>query len=115
MNTNTDNLYAAYIYWMHAAKPHSECELYVVAMADGHKVLTDDTMMMVTGCCKPRLFTSKQEAADTAEQMEYWMQEEGPVAMMAYDTFCTVQAARYGAAIRTVNVADAMAREVVAA
>ena len=115
MNTNTENLTKSLIYWMHASKPHSDCELYVVALEDGDKVYTHDTMMMVSGCCKPYLFTSHEEAAKKAEEMDFWMQEVGPVTVMTYDGFCSLQACRYNDAIRAVRVADAMARELVAA
>lgn len=115
MNTNTENLSNALIYWMHASKPHSELGLYVVAMTDGERVYIHDTTMMVSGCCKPHLFTTREEADKMASEMEFWMQEVGTVTVMTFDDFCSLQAGRCNDAIRMARIADAMARELVAA
>lgn len=116
MDNTLKNLEDAYSYWLHAGTPHTILEKYVVAMADGMKVLDGNTdMMLTTGTCSPREFTAFAEADAVAKEMEYRMQEEGPVTVMTHDAFCSIQAMRYSAALRAVRVANAMARRPVAA
>lgn len=117
MNMNTENLEAALAHWQRECLGNACYVRWVVATNDASRVAVNDTTVMLTGCCRIMQFDTLPEAKALADKLNAmpWDFDEVQLAVMPYHALCRKQRHRFEAALQAARVADAMARELVAA
>lgn len=119
MDTNIRNLQLALAYWQGQALLLKKEGNFVIAQRTGLRVVTDEATVMLAGCCNPFLFFTKTAAANVAAEVKASgpmdFDGEPELEVMTEREFCNIQIKRFSEALQTIRVADAMARDKVAA
>lgn len=113
MNTNTQNLEAASLFWQKQAIAAESWPTYVVATPNGTHVLADNMAVMLAGAALPENFTHRLTATIHCSKLnrEGWSFDGTPLRVMLLKDFVAMQIARFEAALTAVKVADVMARQ----